>query len=107
MEKLACRSPAFLAKSIGTAVSISGAFIVTLYTGPPISVAQLSSKLLNQYTDISQLSWMLGGLFLVADCAVSSGFIIVQVKVIQYYEERNKEMNFRWKISRAYWRRNH
>lgn len=85
MEKLACRSPTFLAKSIGTAVSISGAFVVTLYRGPQFSFVQLSSNMLNQYTDISKLSWLLGGLFLTADCAVSSGFIIVQALILRNY----------------------
>ncbi|KAA8519152.1 hypothetical protein F0562_013374 [Nyssa sinensis] len=35
MEKVDCRSSSTLAKFMGTVVSITGAFIVTLYKGPP------------------------------------------------------------------------
>ncbi|KAK4485782.1 hypothetical protein RD792_008429 [Penstemon davidsonii] len=90
MEKLACRSSSFLAKAIGTVVSISGAFIVTLYRGPQLMTLQSSSKLhYHQYTtynnDISQSSWIIGGLFLAVDCAVSSGYIIVQAIILRKY----------------------
>ncbi|KAL7110277.1 hypothetical protein ACP275_05G014900 [Erythranthe tilingii] len=85
MEKLACRSSSFLAKAIGTVVSIAGAFVVTLYKGPQILTLHSSSKL--NYTNfyIPQSNWIIGGLFLAADCAVASGYIIVQALILAKY----------------------
>ncbi|KAI3452764.1 hypothetical protein Pfo_009427 [Paulownia fortunei] len=85
MEKLACRSSSFLAKTIGTVVSIAGAFVVTLYKGPQILTLQSSSKLHYEHIHIPQSSWIIGGLFLAADCAVSSGYIIVQASILKIY----------------------
>ncbi|KAL3819199.1 hypothetical protein ACJIZ3_005104 [Penstemon smallii] len=81
MEKLACRSSSFLAKAIGTVVSISGAFIVTLYRGPQLMTLQSSSKLhYHPYSynnnDISQSSWIIGGLFLAVDLFLLQAIIL-------------------------------
>ncbi|GER51525.1 nodulin MtN21 /EamA-like transporter family protein [Striga asiatica] len=78
MEKLACKSSSFLAKAIGTVVSIAGAFIVTLYKGPEISIFKSPSNFLNEYMQTPQLNLIIGGLFLAADCLASSGYIIIQ-----------------------------
>ncbi|KAL6577861.1 hypothetical protein OROMI_010189 [Orobanche minor] len=85
MEKLACRSSSFLAKTIGTVVSIGGAFIVVLYKGPQILTPQSSSKLLNEYIHIPQSKWIIGGLLLAADCIVASGYIIIQASILKKY----------------------
>ncbi|KAL8052588.1 hypothetical protein ABFX02_05G014800 [Erythranthe guttata] len=85
MEKLACRSSSFLAKAIGTIVSIAGAFVVTLYKGPQILTLHSSSKLNYPNFYIPQSNWIIGGLFLAADCAVASGYIIVQALILAKY----------------------
>ncbi|CAA2934767.1 WAT1-related At3g28050-like [Olea europaea subsp. europaea] len=85
MEKLACRRASFQAKTIGTVVSIVGAFIVTLYKGPQILTSQSASRLLDNFIRTPQSSWILGGLFLAVDCAVSSGYIIVQALILKKY----------------------
>lgn len=79
MEVLNYRNSSFLAKTAGTLVSIAGAFVVTLYKGPEILNTQSSPKLNYKFIGTPQMSWIIGGLFLVADCAISSGYIIVQV----------------------------
>ncbi|XP_073280977.1 WAT1-related protein At3g28050-like [Primulina huaijiensis] len=85
MEKLACRSSSFMAKAIGTVVSIIGAFIVTLYKGPQI-LAPLSSSVSNDmYLQSSQSNWIVGGLLFAVDCALSSGYIIVQALILRKY----------------------
>ncbi|KAL3636334.1 hypothetical protein CASFOL_020881 [Castilleja foliolosa] len=68
MEKLACKSSSFIAKTIGTLVSISGAFIVTLFKGPQIPILQ-------SYIHIPQSNLIIGGLFLAADCLAASAYI--------------------------------
>ncbi|CAA0833103.1 WAT1-related protein [Striga hermonthica] len=85
MEKLACKSSSFLAKAIGTVVSIAGAFIVTLYKGPEISIFKSPSNFLNEYIQTPQLNLIIGGLFLAADCLASSGYIIVQALILKKY----------------------
>lgn len=81
MEVLNCRNSSFLAKTFGTGVSISGAFVVTLYKGPEILTYLSSPKLHYEYIGAvaAQSSWIIGGLFLAADCVVASAYIIVQV----------------------------
>jgi hypothetical protein len=79
MEELDWKSPSSLAKSLGTIVSIAGAFIATLYKGAALlkGPANFSQQpLFSQDSD-----WILGGLFLAADCVMSSSFTIVQVKL--------------------------
>ncbi|KAL3621503.1 hypothetical protein CASFOL_036415 [Castilleja foliolosa] len=78
MEKLACKSSSFIAKTIGTLVSISGAFIVTLFKGPQIPI-------LHSYINIPQSNLIIGGLFLAADCLCASAFIIVQASILKKY----------------------
>ncbi|KAL8532628.1 hypothetical protein ACS0TY_009001 [Phlomoides rotata] len=85
MEKLACTSSSFLAKAIGTVVSIAGAFVVTLYKGPGILTLQSSSKLHYGHIRVPESNWILGGLFLTADCVVASGYIIVQALILKKF----------------------
>lgn len=81
MEQLDWRKFSSLAKSLGTIVSIAGAFIVTLYKGPAlllgVSSANSSPKLLLSVDS----NWILAGLFLAADCVMTSAYIILQVKL--------------------------
>lgn len=79
------RNSSFLAKTAGTLVSIAGAFVVTLYKGPEILNTQSSLKLNYKFIGTPQISWIIGGLFLVADCAISSGYIIVQASILKKY----------------------
>ncbi|XP_071928852.1 WAT1-related protein At3g28050-like isoform X2 [Coffea arabica] len=78
MEKVDCRTSSTIAKSIGTIVSIAGAFILTLYKGLQILMA--SSSPITHYDLLyqQQSNWVLGGLFLAIDCLAASMFIIVQ-----------------------------
>jgi len=82
MEKVDFRSSSTLAKTIGTVVSIAGAFIVALYKGPTIitnpSLSNLTNNLLTQPSN-----WIIGGLFLVVDCVFSSMFLVVQALVLK------------------------
>ncbi|GMH31421.1 hypothetical protein Nepgr_033264 [Nepenthes gracilis] len=97
MEKLDLRSSIGLIKILGTAVSISGALIVTLYNGPSIialfsdefslltsngsgpSIPQ-SSNLFGATTD-----WALGGLFLAAASFSLSIWNVLQAATLKGY----------------------
>ncbi|KAJ0037708.1 hypothetical protein Pint_23046 [Pistacia integerrima] len=80
MEKVKWISKSGQAKSLGTLVSIAGAFVVTFYKGPPViktislhSVLSLVPLLSPQYS-----SWILGGIFLADDAFLISGWYILQ-----------------------------
>ncbi|XP_021726964.1 WAT1-related protein At3g28050-like [Chenopodium quinoa] len=69
MEVLNMRAQSSLLKSLGTLVSIGGAFIVTLYQGMPIYIFSSSPtqfSLLN--ANETQPNWALGGLYLFGSC---------------------------------------
>lgn len=79
MEKVALRSTSSQAKILGTIISISGAFVVTLYKGPPIVIAQKSSVSLNQPLNSLKSNWVIGGLLLTAEYILVPLWYIVQV----------------------------
>lgn len=86
MEKVAIKSLSSQAKVVGTIVSISGAFIVTLYIGPPIIIALRSSNSLHQtLKSSSDQSWAIGGLLLTAEYILVPLWYIVQVQIMKVY----------------------
>ncbi|XP_057482655.1 WAT1-related protein At3g28050-like [Actinidia eriantha] len=84
MEKLALRSSSSLAKIIGAIVSISGAFVVTLYKGPPLLLTPSPSISLHQPPQ-SQSNWVIGGLFLTTEYILVPMWYIVQAQIMKEY----------------------
>ncbi|KAL4653537.1 hypothetical protein ACB092_01G310900 [Castanea dentata] len=85
MEKVVLRSTSSQAKILGTIVSISGAFVVTLYKGPPIVIAQTSSVSLNQPLNSVKSNWVIGGLLLTAEYILVPLWYIVQAQIMKEY----------------------
>ncbi|XVE85023.1 hypothetical protein DITRI_Ditri17bG0059300 [Diplodiscus trichospermus] len=84
MEKLHLRSSSSQAKSLGTIVSIAGAFIATLYKGPSLLMEPSHSSSLRQLLS-QQSNWVIGGLLLAADCVFASAWIIIQASVLKKF----------------------
>ncbi|XP_059649731.1 WAT1-related protein At5g40230-like isoform X2 [Cornus florida] len=84
MEKLDYTSSS-IAKSIGTVVSITGAFIVTLYKGPSILMTPTHSKSAHQHLLMHLSTWVVGGLLLTVDAALTSMYNIVQVLILRKF----------------------
>jgi hypothetical protein len=82
MEKIDLRGTSSLAKILGTIVSISGAFVVTLYRGPPIVIAQPLSVSLHQPLNSLKSDWVIGGLLLTAEYILLPLWYIVQVNFL-------------------------
>ncbi|KAK7395693.1 hypothetical protein VNO78_16259 [Psophocarpus tetragonolobus] len=86
MEKVIVRNASSQAKVLGTIVSITGAFVVTLYKGPPIIIVHAPSlslhKLLMNSVD---RSWAIGGLLLTAEYILVPLWYIVQVQIMKVY----------------------
>ncbi|KAA8548060.1 hypothetical protein F0562_004679 [Nyssa sinensis] len=79
MEKIDIRSSSSIAKSVGTIVAVSGAFIVTLYKGPPIGFETTRSSLLHHQLLLSpQSKWVLGGFFLALSYLFNATWSILQ-----------------------------
>ncbi|WCJ21693.1 nodulin MtN21 /EamA-like transporter family protein [Euphorbia peplus] len=82
LERLDLRTSSAVAKSIGTIVSIGGAFIITYYRGPPVLMTTLKSS----HHLLLQLSnWVIGGLLLAVDALLTSAWIIVQAFILKKY----------------------
>ncbi|CAK7326938.1 unnamed protein product [Dovyalis caffra] len=84
LEKLDWRSSSTLAKSMGTIVSIAGAFIVSYYKGPSLLIAPSPSNLHHQLLS-QQSNWIIGGLLLAVDCVAASAWLIIQALILKKY----------------------
>ncbi|CAL2250434.1 unnamed protein product [Prunus armeniaca] len=90
MESAALRSRSSQAKILGTIVSLAGAFVVTLYKGPPIVFPHqspsisLHQPLLNS-TPPTNSNWVLGGLLLTAEYILVPLWYIVQAQIMKEY----------------------
>ncbi|KAL5860432.1 hypothetical protein ACOSQ3_001739 [Xanthoceras sorbifolium] len=87
MEKVSSRKTSSQAKVLGTILSIGGAFVVTLYKGPPIIIVSPSpSILLDQRLHSSDSNnWVIGGLFLTAEYILIPLWYIVQAQIMKVY----------------------
>ncbi|XP_059316561.1 WAT1-related protein At3g28050-like isoform X1 [Lycium ferocissimum] len=81
MEVINWRSWSSYAKAFGTAVSISGAFILTFYRGPQIINQHLTSAF------SSQQNWILGGVILACESLSTSLWYIIQASILKIYQE--------------------
>lgn len=67
---------------MGAVVSIAGAFVVTLYRGPPIIIKMVSGSFSPLHQSLSpQSSWILGGIFLAAEAFLHSAWYNLQVRL--------------------------
>lgn len=85
MEQVDWRRLSTVLKSIGTVVSISGAFIVTFYKGPSILN---SSSTLDSFTKIYSSvpqNWILGGSLLCCAAFFTASWCILQASILKLY----------------------
>lgn len=80
MEKFNYTSPTTVAKCIGTAVSIIGAVVATLYQGPTILGTPPPLLTLTA----SSYAFLIGGLLFTLDSAIAAIFIISQVHLFYF-----------------------
>ncbi|KAI5665558.1 hypothetical protein M9H77_15411 [Catharanthus roseus] len=78
MEKLVLRSARSQAKVIGTLISIAGALVVVLYSGPAVIEVYRSSNSIHSLLSSPRPNWAIGGLLLTADYLVLSIWYILQ-----------------------------
>ncbi|KAK3033558.1 hypothetical protein RJ639_032406 [Escallonia herrerae] len=89
MEKLDLRSSTGLAVSLGAVVSVSGAFIVTLYKGPQFLKASSFPHDFPHNLLLSQDSkWIVGGLLLVTTCFLTSIWNVFMAATVKVFPEK-------------------
>ncbi|CAL1357976.1 unnamed protein product [Linum trigynum] len=93
MERVAIRRSSSQAKILGTIVAIAGAFVVTLYKGPPIFASEspsptklnYQSSLLQSSTTTTQEHWVLGGMCLTVKYILDPLWYIVVTQIMKEY----------------------
>ncbi|EOY00421.1 hypothetical protein QUC31_014285 [Theobroma cacao] len=85
MEKLDLGIKSSQAKSLGTLVSISGALVVTLYKGLPLTSTPSNNRLLGELLLIPQSNWVIGGIFLASHSVIFAIILNVQTWIIRRY----------------------
>ncbi|XP_044494430.1 WAT1-related protein At4g15540-like [Mangifera indica] len=85
IEKVNWRSKSSQAKSLGAVVSIAGAFVVTLYRGPPIIIKTVSGSFSPLQSLSPQSSWILGGIFLAAEAFLHSAWYNLQASILKKF----------------------
>lgn len=101
MEKLDIRSLSSQAKSIGTIITVTGAFVVTLYKGPVLLSDNTSGNPihLNLLLSMSKQSkWIFGGLFLALGYLFVATWSVLQVMINRppinsYHEQIPSKIN--------------
>ncbi|KAK6913148.1 EamA domain [Dillenia turbinata] len=83
MEKLALRSLSTEFKIGGTAISIVGALVVTMYKGPP--VMSLKTPSVNQLLSALQSDWVTGAIYLAAQYLLLAIWYIFQAHIMKEY----------------------
>ncbi|XP_018724825.2 WAT1-related protein At3g28100 [Eucalyptus grandis] len=88
MEKVNWKSSSSQAKLVGTITSILGAFVVTLYKGPPIFLSPSPPPVQPPHLLFllsRQSNWILGGFLLVAEAFLISLWFIGQAFILKDY----------------------
>ncbi|KAG4958926.1 hypothetical protein JHK87_035559 [Glycine soja] len=88
LESMNLKELGCLAKVIGTAVSLGGAFLMALYKGPVVNIADSSASHVGRPDNVNDPSgshWLIGACFLLIGCAGFSAFYILQAITLRKY----------------------
>ncbi|MBA0605869.1 hypothetical protein Godav_018401 [Gossypium davidsonii] len=99
MEKLEMRKSSSQAKLLGAIVAVTGAFVVTLYKGPPVLMSSSPSDFLHHPFDSKQFKWItggpseqskwiIGGFLLLLVCLSSATWNVLQAATVKEYTDK-------------------
>lgn len=88
MEKIDMKTSSSVAKSLGTAMAVSGAFVETLYRGPAV-ISGASDRSLHSQAFVSERSnWAFGGFLLAIAFISAATWNILQAATVKQYPEK-------------------
>jgi len=92
MEKLSIKQVRSQAKIVGTLLSVGGAMLMTLYTGPIVHMfwsphphQHHHDSSVKSASDISDKDWITGSLLIIASCLAWAAFFVLQAFVSKTY----------------------
>ncbi|KAF8009852.1 hypothetical protein BT93_J0743 [Corymbia citriodora subsp. variegata] len=85
MEEVSLNRRSSQAKIIGTALSIFGASVITLYKGPPLIFAPQPTLSLYPLAHASNSNWVVGGILLTGEYILVSLWIILLKQIMKDY----------------------
>ncbi|KAE9595918.1 putative EamA domain-containing protein [Lupinus albus] len=85
LERVNLKKIHSLAKVIGTAVTVSGAMVMTLYKGPELQIIKGQNGSQNNNASTEASNWVLGTLMLIASCGGWASFFILQSFTLKLY----------------------
>ncbi|XVF60356.1 hypothetical protein PTKIN_Ptkin08bG0038500 [Pterospermum kingtungense] len=89
MEKLEIRRSSSQAKALGAVVAVTGAFVVTLYKGPPVLISSPSTSKFPQHLLLSDQSrWIIGGFLILLVCFSSASWNVLQAATVKEYPDK-------------------
>ncbi|XVF16466.1 hypothetical protein REPUB_Repub10bG0033200 [Reevesia pubescens] len=88
MEKLEIRRSSSQAKALGAVVAVTGAFVVTLYKGPPVLMPPSPSNSPQQLLFSENSRWIIGGFLIVLVCLSSATWNVVQAATVKEYPDK-------------------
>ncbi|KAL8266362.1 hypothetical protein R6Q59_003706 [Mikania micrantha] len=87
IEKFDIRKSTSQAKALGTIVAITGAFVMTLYQGPPLFNTILDHDVNKNLLSSQQSNWILGGLLITITSICSSSWNVFQTATVKEYPD--------------------
>ncbi|KAE8707617.1 putative Auxin-induced protein 5NG4 [Hibiscus syriacus] len=89
MEELEIRKRSSQAKVLGAIVAVTGAFVATLYKGPPVLINSSSpSNFLQQPLFSQQTRWIIGGFLILLVCFSSATWNVLQTATVKEYPDK-------------------
>ncbi|XP_022740898.1 WAT1-related protein At3g28050-like [Durio zibethinus] len=88
MEKLELRRSSSQAKALGAVVAVTGAFVVTLYKGPPVLITSSPSNFPQHLLHSEQSRWILGGFLILLVCLSSATWNVFQAATVKEYPDK-------------------
>ncbi|GKV22831.1 hypothetical protein SLEP1_g32653 [Rubroshorea leprosula] len=85
MEKLDWRSRSSQAKTLGTLISIAGAFVATFYKGPAVIGTQSITISAHLLVFSPQFKWVLGAFLLATEALMMSAWYILQTMILKKF----------------------
>ncbi|KAK8497439.1 hypothetical protein V6N13_052973 [Hibiscus sabdariffa] len=88
MEKLEITRSSSQAKVLGAIVAVTGAFVATLYQGPPVLMNSSPSNLLQHPLLSQQSRWIIGGFLIILVCLSSATWNVLQAATVKEYPDK-------------------